>query len=331
MEFIETIKNRAKKDMKTIVLPEANDERVLKAAAIIENEKFAKVILIGEKDVILKQASELGVTITSDVICPRDGMYLNEMIDSFVEIRKNKGMTREKARDILLADPLYYAIMLVYLGYADGVVAGATCSSASVIRPSLQLLKDKHHPVISSFFLMDIPNCTFGDQGVFVFSDCGLIQNPTSEELVEIAFSSAVSFELLTGDKPIVALLSHSTLGSSSCADVERVSRAVTFAKRQYPMLCLDGELQLDAAIIEDVAKKKAPDSIVAGKANVLIFPSLDAGNIGYKLVERFAHAKAYGPIMQGLVIPVNDLSRGCCVDDLVGVVAITAIQAGGK
>ena len=239
-----------------------------------------------------------------------------------------KGMTPEKARETIMNDYTYYGVMMVKMGDADGLVAGACHSTANTLRPCLQVLKTKPGTkLVSAFFMMVVPDCEYGDDGVFVFGDCGLNQNPTAEELAAIAESSAESFRQLTGNEPRVAMLSHSSKGSAKHADVDKVAEATRIAKEANPDLALDGELQLDAAIVPSVGASKAPDSKVAGKANVLIFPDLDAGNIGYKLVQRLAKAEAYGPMTQGIAAPVNDLSRGCSAEDIVGVVAITAVQ----
>ena len=241
-------------------------------------------------------------------------------------------MTLEQARNLLLTDYMYYACMLVKMGYADGVVSGACHSTANTLRPSLQIIKTKPNvSLVSSFFLMIVPNCEYGENGIFIFSDAGLEQNPTAEKLATIAGCSAESFELLVRKEPKVAMLSHSTMGSAKHLDVDKVVEATKIAKEKYPQYKIDGELQLDAAIVNSVARSKAPNSEVAGNANVLIFPDLDAGNIGYKLVQRLAKAEAYGPITQGIAAPINDLSRGCSVDDIVGVVAITCVQASIK
>ena len=330
MDFIETIKNRVRNNKKTIVLPEASDIRVLKAASIIKKEDFATILLIGNQEEIQTLAKENEIVIDGiTIIDPACYDQKEQMIQKFYELRKHKGMTEEQAETILMKDYLYFANMLVKMELADGVVSGAIHSTADTLRPALQILKvAADTELASSFFLMDVPNCEYGENGLFVYADCGLNQNPNSEELASIAASSAKTFQLLVEKEPKIAFLSHSTFGTSHCADVDKVVQAVAIAKEKYPELSLDGEMQLDAAIVPSIAAKKAPNSPVAGQANVLIFPDLDAGNIGYKLTERLAHAKAYGPITQGLSKPVNDLSRGCDVLDIVGVVAITALQA---
>ena len=254
---------------------------------------------------------------------------LDDFIVQFYELRKRKGMTLNDARRILTSNFLFFGCMMVKMGLADGMVGGCTTPTANLLRPSLQILKTApDSKLVSAFFVLDVPNCEFGADGVFIFSDAGLNQNPTSEELAHIAHDSAKTFETLVGKKPITAMLSHSTMGSASHPDVDKVRRGVEFAHEFYPDLLVDGELQLDAAIVPEVGQQKAPGNEIAGHANVLIFPDLDAGNIGYKLVQRLAKAEAYGPITQGLAGPVNDLSRGCSADDIVGVVAITAVQA---
>lgn len=328
MSFINTIKERAKKNKKTIVLPETMDKRVLEATEKILNEGIANIILIGKKDEILENSKGLDIS-QATIIDPFTSSMTEDLIQELVEIRKNKGLTYDEARKLILSDYAYFACMLVKTGHADGVVSGACHSTANTLRPALQIIKTKPGTMlVSAFFLMIVPNCQYGDNGVFIFADSGLVQNPSSEELAAIAASSADSFELLVGDEPIVAMLSHSTKGSASHPDVDKVVKAVKIAKENYPQYKIDGELQLDAAIVPKVAESKATGSNVAGRANVLIFPDLDAGNIGYKLVQRLAKAEAYGPVTQGIAAPVNDLSRGCSVDDIVGVVAITAVQA---
>jgi len=328
LNFLETIKARAKADKKTIVMPESFEKRTLDAAAVVLKEGIANVILVGNKDEIVKKAEGADISAAS-FIDPANYDKFGELVDTFVQLRKAKGMTEEKAKEILIKDPLYFGVLLVKCGIADGMVAGAINATANVLRPSLQILKTAPGTkIVSAFFVMIVPNCDLGADGTFVFSDCGLEQNPTPEKLAAIAQSSAKSFKMLVGEEPIVAMLSHSTKGSASHADVDKVVEATKIAKKENPDLKLDGEFQLDAAIIPSVGELKAPGSDVAGKANVLIFPDLDAGNIGYKLVQRLAKAEAYGPITQGIAKPVNDLSRGCVADDIVGVVAITAVQA---
>ena len=328
MNFINDIKKRAKENKKTIVLPESMDERVIDAASKVINEDIADLIIIGNKDEILKNYPQYDIS-KATIIDPNNSDLTENLINKFVELRKHKGMTYEEGKKLILEDYMYFACMLVKTGYADGVVSGACHSSSNTLRPALQIIKTKPDTLlVSAFFLMVVPNCEYGENGVFIFSDAGLEQNPDSEKLAAIAASSAESFKLLVGKDPIVAMLSHSTMGSASHADVDKVVEAVKIAKEKYPQYKIDGELQLDAAIVPEIAKSKAPNSDVAGKANVLIFPDLDAGNIGYKLVQRLAKAEAYGPITQGIAAPINDLSRGCSSDDIVGAIAITAVQA---
>jgi phosphate acetyltransferase len=328
MGFIDDIKIRAKQNKKTIVLPETWDRRTLEAANTALAEGIADIVLIGNKEEILKKADGLDLS-KALFVDPMKTDKLDSYVDLLVELRKNKGMTPEKARELLTQKPLYFGVTMVKAGDADGMVAGAVNSTADVLRSALQVIKTAPGTkLVSAFFLMVVPNCEYGANGTFIFADSGLVQNPTSEELAEIAASSAKSFKQLVGKEPVVAMLSHSTKGSASHADVDKVVEATRIAKEAYPDIKLDGELQLDAAIVPSVGASKAPGSDVAGKANVLIFPDLDAGNIGYKLVQRLAKAEAYGPITQGLARPVNDLSRGCSADDIVGVIAITAVQA---
>lgn len=329
MKFIDKIKERAKQNIKTIVLPEAEDIRTLEAARKVTDEGFAKILLIGNKVKVEELARDNNINISDiNIIDPNTDYRKEALIEKFYELRKNKGLTIDEAKEILLTNYLYYGCMLVNEGYADGQVSGAINSTADTLRPALQIIKTAPDTkVASSFFLMDVPNCEYGEDGVFIYSDCGMIQNPTSEELVEIAKTSAETFNLLVNKTPKIAFLSHSTFGTSKCSDVDKVNTATKLFKDKYPHYNADGELQFDAAIVPSVAARKAPNSTVAGHANVLIFPDLDAGNIAYKITERLAHADAYGPITQGLKKPVNDLSRGCCSDDIVGVIAITAIQ----
>lgn len=328
MSFIDTIKERAKKDKKTIVLPETMDSRIMEATEKILNENIADIILIGTVEEISKSNQGFDIS-KATIINPYTSNLTEELVNELVELRKSKGLTYEDAKKLLLEDYTYYACMLVKTKHADGVVSGACHSTANTLRPALQIIKTKPGTLlVSAFFLMVVPDCNYGENGTFIFADSGLEQNPTSERLAAIAASSAETFKLLVKKEPKVAMLSHSTMGSASHADVDKVVEAVKIAKVNYPQYKIDGELQLDAAIVPEVAASKAPNSEVAGQANVLVFPDLDAGNIGYKLVQRLAKAEAYGPVCQGIAAPVNDLSRGCSADDIVGVVAITAVQA---
>jgi len=329
MIFNKDVKKKAKANLKTIVLPEAEDKRTLEAAQQIKKEGFAKLILLGNKETVEKDAQNYGLDLSGiEVVDPKTSPALNDYVTCLAELRKSKGMTEEEARKILTESNTYFAVMMVKKGDADGLVSGACHSTADTLRPSLQILKTKPGTkLVSAFFVMVVPDCPYGENGTFVFSDCGLNQNPTAEELAAIAESSAESFRFLVGKEPKVAMLSYSTMGSAKHDDVTKVQEATRIAKENNPDLLLDGELQLDAALVESVASLKAPNSKVAGHANTLIFPNLDAGNIGYKLVQRLAKAEAYGPMTQGIARPVNDLSRGCSAEDIVGVVAITAVQ----
>lgn len=328
MNFIDSIKLRAKKDKKRIVLPESMDKRTMEATDKALKEDIADIIIIGTPEEINENSKGFDIS-KATIIDPNTADITEELINGLVEIRKNKGLTYDDAKKLLLTDYMYYACMLVKIGRADGVVSGACHSTANTLRPSLQIIKTKPGVMlVSAFFLMVVPNCEYGSNGTFVFADSGLEQNPTPERLAAIAASSAESFKLLVEKEPLVAMLSHSTKGSAKHADVDKVVEACKIAKETYPDYKIDGELQLDAAIVPSVAASKAPNSEVAGHANVLVFPDLDAGNIGYKLVQRLAKAEAYGPITQGIASPINDLSRGCSADDIVGVIAITAVQA---
>ncbi|MGX8703751.1 MAG: phosphate acetyltransferase, partial [bacterium] len=319
---------KAAANKKTIVLPESEDVRTYKAAAQVLREGFANIVIVGSEEEVGKFSGDYDIS-GAVIVDPKTSDKTPAYIDKLVELRQKKGMTKEQATEILLNQYLYYAVMMVKMGDADGMVSGACHSTADTLRPSLQILKTKPGTkLVSSFFLMNVPDCEFGNNGTFVFSDCGLNQNPTAEELAAIAKSSADSYKALTGDEPRVAMLSYSTFGSAKHDDVTKVQEATKIAKEANPELMLDGEMQLDAAIVPSVGEFKAPGSPVAGHANTLIFPNLDAGNIGYKLVQRLAKAEAYGPMCQGIAKPVNDLSRGCSAEDIVGVVAITAVQS---
>lgn len=330
MSYIDRIKERARQDRKTIVLPESNDKRTLLAAAKVMEEGIANIIMIGSEEKIMDGAGWLEVDLSGiTVINPKTTPKLDAYVELLYETRKAKGMTPEKAREILINDYLTFGIVMVKANDADGMVAGACHSTADTLRPALQILKTAPGvKLVSGFFVMDTVFKEMGDNGAFIFADCGLNQDPTPEELAAIAESSARSFQALIGPKPVIAMLSHSTKGSAKHALVDKVAEATRIAHELYPHLVLDGELQPDAALSPAVAKTKAPGSAVGGKANVLIFPNLDAGNIGYKLVQRLGGAEAYGPMLQGIAKPVNDLSRGCSWEDIVGVVALTAVQA---
>lgn len=329
MNFIEEIKKRASNQIKTIVLPEATDIRILEATDIIGKEGFAKIILLGNESEIISIANENKLNISkATIIEPLKSDKYDEYVEAFYELRKAKGMTIEQAKK-LLQDPVYFGMMMVKKEAADGLVSGAAHSTADTLRPALQILKTKPGTkLVSTFMLEIVPNCEYGNNGIFIFSDCGLNPKPTSEELSEIAISSSESYQQIVGNAPKIAMLSYSTHGSAASEDVDKVREATQLTKEKAPNLLVDGELQLDSAIVPEIGNVKAPGSDVAGKANILIFPDLNSGNIGYKLVERLAKAEAYGPICQGMAKPVNDLSRGCKAKDIVGVVAITALQA---
>ena len=319
-DFLQRMKDKAKADKKKIVLPEGEDERVLEAAREIASEGLADLIILGDPDKIDID----GVT----VVDPKRGEKHEEYAQKFAELRAKKGVTIEQARE-QLDDATYYATMMVKMGDADGLVSGACHSTANTLRPALQILKTAPGTkLVSSFFIMCTPATEYGEGGTLLFADCGLNIAPDAEQLSEIAISSANTWKSLMSDEPVVAMLSYSTMGSAGGDTAAKVQEATRLAKEKAPELSLDGDLQLDAALEASVGLLKAPDSKVPGKANILVFPDLAAGNIGYKLVQRFAKAEAYGPVLQGIARPVNDLSRGCSADDIVGVVAITAVQA---
>ncbi len=330
MSYIDKIKEKARADKKTIVLPETSDKRTLIAAAHIIEEGIADIIMVGDEEKIMDGAGWLEVELDGVVVVnPKTSELTEKYVQLLYETRKAKGMTVEKAREKLLNDYLTFGVMMVKANDADGMVAGACHATADTLRPALQILKTAPGvKLVSGFFIIDVPDCPYGADGTFLFADCGLNQDPTAEELAAIAETSAKSFQSLVGVKPMIAMLSHSTKGSAKHPLVDKVVEATRIAKEEYPYLCIDGELQTDAALVPAVAKSKAPGSEVAGKANVLVFPNLDCGNIGYKLVQRLGKAEAYGPMLQGIAKPVNDLSRGCSWEDIVGVVALTAVQA---
>lgn len=331
MSFIETLKQRARQEIKTIVLPEAEDIRTLKGAEIAIKEKYANIILVGEKEKIIELAKTNNINIEgAEIVSPQTSENHEKYAELLYELRKHKGMTLEQAKTISL-DPVYFGMLMVKdeETKADGLVSGAVHSTADTLRPALQILKTAPDTkLVSAFFVMVVPDCKYGSNGTFIFGDSGLNANPNPEELSEIAISSSKSFKQLVGKEPKVAMLSYSTYGSAKSSLTEKVIEATKLLKEKEPKLKADGELQLDAAIVPEIAKSKAPGSEVAGEANVLIFPDLDAGNIGYKLVQRLAKAEAYGPLCQGIAKPVNDLSRGCSYQDIAGVIAITAVQA---
>ena len=331
MSFIESIKQRAKQDIKTIILPEAEDKRVLEAASKVIAQGFAKVILLGNKTQIENDSMENNINLSGvEIIDIPSSTKKHEYAQKLFELRQAKGMTLEEASK-LIEEPIYYGMMMLKLGEADGLVSGAAHSTSNTLRPALQILKTAPNTkLVSAFFVMCVPNCEYGEHGTFIYGDSGLVENPNADALSEIAISSAKSFEQLVGREPKVAMLSYSTYGSAKSELTEKVIEATKLVKEKEPNLIVDGELQVDAAIIPEVSKSKAPGSPIEGNANVLIFPDLNAGNIGYKLTQRLAKAEAYGPLCQGIAKPVNDLSRGCSADDIVGVVAITAVQAQG-
>ena len=327
MSFLERICERAKSDMKTIVLPESEDMRTIQAAAMVQERGIANIVLVGDPEKIAEMAQGLDIS-KCKIVNPVKYERFGEYVEAFYELRKAKGMTMEKAEETM-KDYVYFATMMVKMGEADGMVSGAAHSTADTVRPSLQILKTKPGTkMASAFFVMIVPDCEYGANGAFVYADSGVVENPDAEGLSDIAIESANSFRQLVEEEPIVAMLSYSTYGSAKSELTEKVIQATKLAKEKAPELMLDGELQADAALVPAIGQSKAPGSKVAGHANVLIFPDLNCGNIAYKLTQRLAKAEAYGPILQGIAKPVNDLSRGCAAEDIVGVVAITAVQA---
>ncbi len=333
MEFINKLKAKAKEDKKRIVLPEGLEERTLKAADTILNEDFADIILIGNPQIIDEEAKKFNLTNLdkATIVDPENHEKKEEYINLLMELRKSKGLTREDAEK-LVVNPLYLSTLMIKNGDADGEVAGAENATGDVLRPAFQIVKTLPGiSVVSGAFIMILPNNEYGDNGMLVFADCAVHPNPTASELAEIAVVTGKTTKSIAGLEPRVAMLSFSTKGSAKHEMVDKVVEATRLAKEMDPNLKIDGELQADAAIVEAIGAKKAPDSEIAGKANVLVFPSLETGNISYKLVQRMAHAEAIGPILQGMAAPINDLSRGCSVSDIVNLVAITANQAAGN
>lgn len=332
MRVSEVIRQKAKKNPKVIVLPEGEEPRMIKATETIVRKGFAKLILLGNEQRIRCLAKELQVDFSEEIeiINPENSDRINKYAETYYQLRQTKGVTLDEAYQ-LLKNPLYFGALMVYHDDAHGLVAGSINATSDVFRPALQTIKTAPGiQIVSSCFIMVVPECSYGDNGVIIFADCALNPEPNAEQLADIAIASAETGRILVGIKPRVAMLSFSTKGSAKHALVDKVLEATRIAKEKKPDLLIDGELQADAALVPSIGQRKAPHSEIAGRANVLIFPDLQAGNIAYKLVERLAKAEAIGPVSQGMRKPVNDLSRGCSPEDIVNVVAITVLQAGG-
>lgn len=332
MNLLQSIKKNAQSHSKRIVLPEGTEERTLKAADIAIQEKLAKITLLGNPGKIHEMAKNFSLKNIdqASIIDPMDHDKKNEYVDLMVELRKAKGLTKSNAQK-LIEDPLYLATVMIKNGDADGEVAGAMNATGDVLRPAFQFVKTMPGiSVVSGAFIMILKDKEFGNDGILVFADCAVHPNPTDKELAEIAIATAKTTKAIAGFEPRIAMLSFSTKGSAKHEMVDKVVRATCMASEMDPSLKIDGELQADAAIIEAIGKSKAPGSEIAGKANVLIFPTLESGNIAYKLVQRLAHAEAIGPVLQGMAAPINDLSRGCSVSDIVNLIAITVNQSVG-
>ena len=329
MELMKSLWLRAAQEKKTIVLPEGEEERTIVAASEVLKNNLASLILIGNEANINDKALKLGVDITGvTIIDPVTSDKKSAYAEKLYELRKSKGMSIKDAENLVL-DNVYFGVMMLKVGDADGLVSGAIHSTGDLLRAGLQIIKTAPGvSLVSSYFLMMVPNCEYGDEGIFLFADCGLNINPSAEELALIALQTAQTARKMYNLDPKIALLSFSTKGSAEHESINKVREALSIAKTAAPSLKIDGELQLDAAIVPSIATRKAPESMVAGKANVLIFPDLNSGNIGYKLVEKLAKAQAIGPLCQGFAKPINDLSRGCSVDDIVKSIIITVIQA---
>ena len=330
MSMIEQVWEKARRSRKTIVLPEGEESRTIQAAAKVRDEGIANPILLGDPEVIRSAAAQTGTDLQGiELVNPSDSPRKGAYAEALYELRRAKGLSREDA-DALTADPMYYGMLMVKLGEADGLVSGAVHSTGDMLRPALQIIRTKPGiHIVSSSFLMNCPNRSLGQDGLLVYADCVVVPNPNAEELAQIAVSAAETARVLCGiEEPRVALLSFSTKGSAKHEMVDKVRRAVEIAHEMAPDLLLDGEMQLDAALVPEVGMLKAPGSPVAGQANVLIFPDLQAGNIGYKITQRIGGAECFA-VLQGLAKPCNDLSRGCSVQDIVNTIALTAVQAG--
>lgn len=333
MDLLELVKRNAKQNYKRIVLPEGLEERTLKAADEVLGEKIAQIILIGNKEKVLESANKLGLKNIekAKIVDPKAHEKKQQYIDLMVELRKSKGLTKEEASK-LIEDPLYLGTLMIKSGDADGEVAGAMNATGDVLRPAFQYVKTLPGiTVVSGAFIMILKDKEYGNDGMLVFADCAVHPNPTDKELAEIAVATAKTTKAIAGFEPRIAMLSFSTKGSAKHEMCDKVISATKIAKSMDPSLQIDGELQADAAIVQSIGKSKAPGSEIAGKANVLIFPTLESGNIAYKLVQRLAHAEAIGPVLQGMAAPINDLSRGCSVSDIVNMIAITSNQAAGQ
>ncbi|TCL64289.1 phosphotransacetylase [Hydrogenispora ethanolica] len=329
MDFLQVIKEKASAAQRRIILPESGDSRVLKAARQIVDQKLARITLIGEERQLPRQASDLRIDLSDlEIIEPAAHPKREQYVKTLYQLRREKGLSLDEARE-LLNNPLYFGTMMVYCGDMDGMVAGSISTTGNVLRPALQIIKtERRYQTVSGAFLIFVPDCILGEHGLFVFADCAVNVNPDSRTLAEIGIQAGHTARNLANFEPVISFLSFSTQGSASHEMVDKVREAVQIAREMEPSWAIDGEFQADAALIPAVGRQKAPGSPVAGKANVLVFPDLQSGNIGYKLVERLAKAVAIGPILQGMAKPVNDLSRGCNSDDIVNMVAITAVQA---
>jgi phosphate acetyltransferase len=329
MGFVDELVLRAKKLNKKVVLPETEDARTLHAAATLVQEQICRVVLVGEPDQVRAEAKKCGADITGcEILSPLDQKLAGPLAEKLYQYRKEKGLTLDQARE-LIKSCLYFGTMLQKEGLVDGYVAGATHTTGDNLRPALQIIKAKPGlKTVSTCMVMVHPNPKWGENGVIIFSDCGMVEMPTAEQLADIAIASANTWRQLVGTEPRVAMLSYSTKGSANSTDTQKVIKALDLVKQAAPTLCVDGEMQFDAAMVPSVGERKAKGSPVAGKANVVIFPDLDAGNIGYKIAERLGGAQALGPLVQGMAKPAHDLSRGCSADDIVKVAAISVIMA---